>query len=104
MIRRGLGFGSTPRDIIAYVQEAVQLNESGAVFRKRTNRPNPAMPADVKRLLVRHDLLNAYENRPPYQRRDYLNWILSAKRDETRAKRLDTMLDDLRSGQYMGME
>jgi uncharacterized protein YdhG (YjbR/CyaY superfamily) len=50
-------------------------------------------------------LRERYRARPPYQRNDYIGWITRGKREETRRKRLNQMLDELRSGDaYMGME
>jgi uncharacterized protein YdeI (YjbR/CyaY-like superfamily) len=64
---------------------------------------NP-MPDDVCALLDAHGLAQAYEERPAYQRNDYLGWIGRAKRPETRQKRIDQMLDELqRGGVYMNM-
>lgn len=90
-------------EIVAYVREAVRLNAAGPVRRQRASRPQPRMLGDVKQLLVRHHLLAAYHDRPPYQRRDYLNWVLAAKQDRTRTQRLATMIEDLQSGRYMKM-
>ena len=46
----------------------------------------------------------AYRARPPYQRNDYLGWIDRAKRPETKARRLQQMLDELEQGDvYMKM-
>jgi uncharacterized protein YdeI (YjbR/CyaY-like superfamily) len=54
--------------------------------------------------LVQRKLMSAYRARPAYQRNDYLGWIASAKRDETKAKRLAQMLQELRRGSvYMNM-
>lgn len=65
---------------------------------------NP-MPEDVRAALVSHHLVEAYEARPPYQRNDYLGWIGRAKGEETRAKRLRQMVDELkRGGVYMNMD
>jgi uncharacterized protein YdeI (YjbR/CyaY-like superfamily) len=62
------------------------------------------MPEFVRQALVKHRLVRAYESRPPYQRNDYVGWIIRAKREETRQKRLAQMLDELRSGdRYMKM-
>jgi uncharacterized protein YdeI (YjbR/CyaY-like superfamily) len=62
------------------------------------------MPPAVRRALVEQGLLEAYRARPPYQRNDYLGWIARAKRDETRARRLEQMLAELRRGdRYMNM-
>ncbi len=44
------------------------------------------------------------DDRPPYQRNDYLGWIARAKRPDTRAKRIAQMLDELAKGtSYMNM-
>lgn len=62
------------------------------------------MPDFVREALVRADLTEAFERRPPYQRNDYLGWIARAKRPATRDKRLAQMLDELASGdRYMNM-
>ncbi|WP_274630364.1 YdeI/OmpD-associated family protein [Arvimicrobium flavum] len=64
---------------------------------------NP-MPEDVRAALVKRNLVEAYEARPDYQRNDYLGWIIGAKREETRARRLRQMLDELaKGGVYMNM-
>ena len=63
------------------------------------------MPADVLEHLEAQGLLDAYNERPFYQRNDYLGWIGRAKRPETREKRLRQMLDELDvGGVYMGMD
>lgn len=62
------------------------------------------MPDDVRRALEERSLLQAYNQRPAYQRNDYLLWIGSAKGEATRAKRLNQMLEELaRGGVYMNM-
>jgi len=63
------------------------------------------MPDDVRDALLDADLMARYEERPFYQRNDYLSWIKRAARDETRAKRLEQMLEELRQGGvYMRMD
>lgn len=64
---------------------------------------NP-MPDEVLQALLTRNLLTAFEARPPFQRNDYLGWIARARKDETRAKRLAQMLDELEDGDiYMKM-
>ncbi|WP_394888832.1 YdeI/OmpD-associated family protein [Mesorhizobium sp. AaZ16] len=64
---------------------------------------NP-MPDHIREELQARGLIPAYEARPDYQRNDYLGWIARAKREETRRKRLDQMLDELERGDvYMRM-
>jgi uncharacterized protein YdeI (YjbR/CyaY-like superfamily) len=49
--------------------------------------------------------MERYLARPPYQRNDYLGWITRAVRSETKAKRLEQMLTELRQGRvYMRMK
>jgi hypothetical protein len=48
--------------------------------------------------------MDAYRNRPPYQRNDYLGWIIRPKLDGTRLRHLQQMLDELKQGDvYMDM-
>ena len=62
------------------------------------------MPPDVLRRLDETGLRAAYDDRPPYQRNDYLGWIGRAKRPATREKRIAQMLDELAGGtHYMKM-
>ncbi|MBD8064203.1 YdeI/OmpD-associated family protein [Devosia sp. PTR5] len=63
------------------------------------------MPEEVRVALAARGLTDLYAARPAYQRNDYLMWINSAKRAETKAKRLAQMLDELeRGGVYMNMK
>jgi len=63
------------------------------------------MPREVADALRARGLEEAYAERPPYQRNDYLGWIARAKREATREKRLAQMLDELeRGGVYMNMK
>jgi uncharacterized protein YdeI (YjbR/CyaY-like superfamily) len=63
------------------------------------------MPDDVREELEERGLIELYEERPFYQRNDYLGWIGRAKRLETRHKRIEQMLDELDQGSvYTGMD
>lgn len=62
------------------------------------------MPDEIRAILDQSGLSAAYAARPDYQKNDYLGWISRAKREETRLKRLNQMLDELkRGGVYMNM-
>lgn len=70
----------------------------------RLTRDLNPMPDHVRQALESRDLMAAYNERPAYQRNDYLGWIARAKRPETRTKRLHQMLDELaQGGVYMRM-
>lgn len=63
------------------------------------------MPDFVRQALEEEQLMQAYEQRPPYQQNDYVGWIERAKRPKTSENRLRQMLDELEAGGvYMGME
>jgi hypothetical protein len=68
-----------------------------------TRAKNP-MPAFVRNALNERGLMKAYRARPPYQQNDYLGWIIRAKLEATKLKRLNQMLDELQGGKlYMNM-
>jgi len=68
-------------------------------------RPRHTMPAWIRAALRAAGLEAAYDERPAYQRNDYVGWITRAKLEPTRQKRLAQMLDELaRGGVYMNMD
>lgn len=68
-------------------------------------RERHEMPEYILEALTQRRVLDAYLSRPEYQQNDYLGWIARAKREATRQKRLDQMLDELeRGGVYMRMK
>ena len=75
-----------------------------AVMGHGRKRPTYPMPRFMKEALTAKKLTDRYNERPHYQRNDYIAWITRAKRDETVTKRLDQMLTELKGGTtYMGM-
>jgi uncharacterized protein YdeI (YjbR/CyaY-like superfamily) len=63
------------------------------------------MPDDVLTELGSTGLLDAYDDRPFYQRNDYLSWIDRARRPETRRKSVDQTLAELeQGGVHMGTD
>jgi uncharacterized protein YdeI (YjbR/CyaY-like superfamily) len=67
-------------------------------------RPQYPMPEFVRQALESSGLMHDYRNRPAYQQNDYIGWINRAKQQETKDKRLNQMLDELKTGGvYMKM-
>lgn len=65
---------------------------------------NP-MPDDILQLLKSEKVYKDYLARPAYQQNDYLGWISRAARAETRAKRINQMITELKEGGvYMKMD
>lgn len=52
----------------------------------------------IKDRLVKENVLDKYNKRPAYQRNQYIDWITSAKRETTKEKRLNQMIDELKVG------
>lgn len=70
----------------------------------RLKRERHPMPDFIREALVTRNLTTAYDARPPYQRNDYIAWIIRAKFPATQQKRLEQMLDELEKGDaYMKM-
>lgn len=65
-----------------------------------------SMPGFISDALNARILMDTYSSRPSYQRNDYIGslCVTRAKREATRQKRLNQMLDELeRGGVYMNM-
>jgi uncharacterized protein YdeI (YjbR/CyaY-like superfamily) len=109
--RTGMGsFGSirslkdlpNERTLIGYVKKAAALNEAGikvpgrAKPKKRAPIPVPAYFAAV--LKKNAKARKTFESFSPSHRREYLEWITEAKREETRNQRLAKTLEWLSEG------
>ena len=64
-----------------------------------TGRDDPRTPSDLADALRNADLLDEFEAMSPSHRREYIEWIDEAKRDETRQRRLTGTVDRLSSHQ-----
>jgi len=81
------------RVLLAYIKEAVRLNEEGIKI------PKPK-PKSKKGLVVPNDLISAlkknkkslstFEDFSYSHKKEYVEWITEAKREETRSQRLST--------------
>ena len=68
-------------------------------------RPEQRMPDNVRTELEERGVMELYQERPFYQRNDYLAWIGRAARLDTRRNRIEQMLDELeQGGVYMKMD
>jgi uncharacterized protein YdeI (YjbR/CyaY-like superfamily) len=63
------------------------------------------LPVALKRRMEAEGVLELYQQRPPYQRNDYLGWIARAKQEATQQKRTEQMIAELKKGNvYMKMK
>ena len=54
------------------------------------------IPADVRKALAEHGLGEFFDGCTPAHQNEYLSWIGSAKKPETRAKRIGQAMEMLR--------
>jgi len=89
------------RIIVALVKKAAKLNASGAKVPRPLKHPKPplATPPDLAAALKKNAKARAtFEAFSPSHKREYVEWIVDAKTDATRAKRLATTLEWLAEG------
>ncbi|RZJ07235.1 MAG: hypothetical protein EOP39_16935 [Rubrivivax sp.] len=84
------------------ITAAAALLQAGAPRAQKPNRePRPQldMPADFSAALAKAPAAKQhYDAFPPSKQRDYLEWVLEAKREETRAKRIEQAVEWLAEG------
>jgi len=89
------------KELKGYIKEAMRLNEQGVKVPKtmrKTVKPL-VMPPDLAAALKRDKKAHAtFEKFPPSHKKEYVEWITEAKREETRQKRLSTTLEWLAEG------
>jgi uncharacterized protein YdeI (YjbR/CyaY-like superfamily) len=76
--------------LAGYIRKAMQLNEAGIKAPRATPKKKAlAMPADLAAALKKNKkALETFEGFSPTNKREYIEWIVEARREETRAKRL----------------
>lgn len=78
-------------ELLGFVTQAARLNEEGvaAVRPKKAAKPPAEVPPELAAALAANRKAQAvFEAFPPSHRREYIQWIVEAKRDETRARRI----------------
>jgi uncharacterized protein YdeI (YjbR/CyaY-like superfamily) len=87
--------------LLGYIKKAVELNQSGVkkAATKPTSRKKPVVPADFSAALNKNKKARAaFENFSYSHKKEYLQWITEAKREETRARRIKTAIQWLAQG------
>lgn len=90
----------TEAELIALVEKAMALIDAGAkTVRDKTVKPPLEMPDDFAAALAPSPAAQAtYDSFPPGCRREYLEWVLEAKRPETRARRIAQAVEMMAEG------
>ena len=77
--------------LVSMVREAAKLNEAGVkpARPKRAAKPALDTPDDLTKALAKNKKAKAaFDAFPPSHKREYIEWIVGAKAEETRARRI----------------
>ena len=88
------------KTLLRYIKTAMAIHDSG-VSTKVVRQAKPALvspPALVQALKRSPEAAANWQKFPPSARRDYIEWITVAKRDETREERLLTTIEWVAEG------
>jgi uncharacterized protein YdeI (YjbR/CyaY-like superfamily) len=90
------------RELVALVKRAFAASDAGPTKKsppKQTRRPSPPLPESLANALRSEAGARAcFDQLSDSQRRDYIEWISEAKRDETRARRVAQAIEWLSAG------
>jgi uncharacterized protein YdeI (YjbR/CyaY-like superfamily) len=95
--------GDVPSEgaLVRMVREAAALNEAGVKVSRRKAAPKPppkAPPYLVAALRKNRKASAAWAAFPPSHQREYIEWIVEAKTEATRTRRLETALGWIAEG------
>jgi len=89
------------KKLIGYIKQAMKLNEDGV----KVEKPKPAkkkelvVPPDLAAALKKNKIAKeTFDNFSPSHKREYVEWITEAKREETRKQRLATAVEWIAEG------
>jgi hypothetical protein len=91
-------------DIEAMVRDAIAAIEAGTKTRRPPRAPKAAiaMPDDLEAALSANPAAAAgYAGFPPGAQREYLAWVLGAKQSATRARRIETTVNQCAEGKRL---
>ena len=86
-----------------HIRKAMALTDSGVKPARAKIAPKPPaqLPADFAALLKKHAAARkTYEGFSPSAQREYIDWIVDAKTDATREKRMATALEWMAEGKH----
>ncbi|MDB4899607.1 MAG: hypothetical protein JWN53_1415 [Gemmatimonadetes bacterium] len=87
--------------LTGYIKEAMRLNEEGITVprAKRTSKGEPEVPTALAAALTKNrKAKTTFEKFSPSHRREYIEWIDEAKREETKAKRVAQAMEWMAEG------
>nr|WP_295383317.1 YdeI/OmpD-associated family protein [Pseudoxanthomonas sp.] len=91
------------KQLLPLIRKAMKLNEDGVKSagprKQAAPRPAPELPADFQAALKKQrKALATFEAFSPSHRREYVEWVTGAKREETRQRRIAQSVEWLAEG------
>jgi uncharacterized protein YdeI (YjbR/CyaY-like superfamily) len=89
------------RTLTSYVKKAAKLNDEGVKAERGPRRAQHQLevPEDLTQALKKNKkALTTFEAFPPSHKREYVEWIVEAKREETRKRRLESAVEWIAEG------
>ena len=91
------------KQLVNYIRQAMKLNEQGVTMTqtraKKASRPEPETPDYFLKALKKNKAaMKNFAALSPSHRREYVEWITEAKREETREKRVATAVEWIAEG------
>ena len=91
-----------PKELARIIKAAAKLNDEGVKappMRRQGPRPALKAPPDLVKALAKNKKAQAtFNGFAPGQRREYVEWVLDAKRAETREQRITTAVEWMAEG------
>lgn len=76
--------------VVAYVKEAIENQKLGKELKSERHKKETIMPLELKNFLNQDtQLKSSFNALTPYKQREYCEYIIEAKRAETKQGRLD---------------
>jgi uncharacterized protein YdeI (YjbR/CyaY-like superfamily) len=89
------------RTLASYIRKAAKLNDEGVKAARTPRRAKPELevPEDLTRALKKNKkALTAFDAFPPSHKREYVEWIVDAKREDTRKRRVASAIEWIAEG------
>lgn len=91
------------KKLVLLIKEAMKLNERGIKVSKKNKsiRKEIKIPRDFQSAISKNKKAKSvFDNFPPSHKREYIEWITEAKRDETRKKRIKQAVEWISEGKH----
>ncbi len=88
-----------PHVLKAYINEAIENQKKGLEIKPdRKKSATSKIPTLLNDALQSHGLSKDFESLAPYKQKEFIEYIVEAKREATKLKRLDKILPMIKSG------